>query len=104
MTENEFNNLLYIYFLDLRSYQDISPVIDELDLLWIAAMRLAMEVDRQAVEEYCDRDKPLQEKYKMQRRQFTAFKKIATRNKNIKDVDIKTLHDQFQAKSRKESR
>ena len=102
MTEKEFYDLLYEEFFIMRSYSDIGPIIDEFDLLWMAAMRLAMEVDRDGVSEYCDKEKPLLDKYDLQRRQFAVYKRIATRKKNTGSIDLKSIRDQFQAKMRKE--
>ena len=102
MTESEFNELIYSKYVSLLEFEPKSS-IDENDLLWMAAMWCAMEVDRDAVERYCDKDK-VYGGYKLQKVQFTQFKKIALRDKKIKEVDIKTLHDQFLSRMRKEKR
>ena len=101
MTESEFNECVYLHYTELYGYLDTCKHIDKFDMLCIAAMRCAMDVDRDGVRKFCDKEKPLLEKYKLQKYQFTSMKKIALKNKNVKTVDINALLELFFAKIEK---
>lgn len=104
MTEIEFDKLVYKYYASMRILVRKDDLIDEYDLLWMAAMRCAMETDRVAVARYCEKEKPLLERYKLQCRQFTVYKRIATRSRKLNDVNLADLHDKFQMALRKEGK